>query len=107
MSQQVETNGPQLEHFRRYLALLARTHLGPQHRAKLDASDMVQQTLLEAHQKLDQFRGSTDAEMARWLRRMLSCNLADAFRALGRQKRDGAVAIQSSPVSQRPSHSPW
>lgn len=90
MSQQVEANGPKLEHYRQYLALLARTHLGPQRRTKPEASDIVQQTLLEAHQKLDQFRGSTDAEMAAWLRRMLSCNLADAFRALGRQKRDVA-----------------
>ena len=28
--------------------------------------------------------------MAAWLRRMLACNLADALRDLGRQKRDAA-----------------
>jgi RNA polymerase sigma-70 factor (ECF subfamily) len=37
---------------------------------------------------LDQFRGSTSAEMAGWLRRMLACNLADAMRAFSRGKRD-------------------
>jgi len=82
---------PRPEEFRQYLALLARTRLGPQPRAKVDASDIVQQTLLDAHLKLDQFRGSTEAEMAAWLRRMLSFNVADAFRALGRKKRDAAL----------------
>ena len=91
MSQQAEANGPKPEHFRQYLALLARTHLGPNQRAKVDPSDIVQQTLLDAHRKLDQFRGTTEPEMAAWLRKMLSFRVADAFRALGRQKRDAAL----------------
>ncbi len=85
---------PRPEDFRQYLALLARAHLGPQQRAKVDPSDIVQQTLLDGHRKLEQFRGSTQAEMAAWLRRMLSCNIADAFRALGAKKRD--VALERS-----------
>lgn len=85
---------PRPEDFRQYLALLARAHLGPKQRAKVDPSDMVQQTLLDGHCKLGQFRGSTKAEMAAWLRRMLSCNIADAFRALRAQKRD--VALERS-----------
>ena len=71
--------------------LLARAHLGPGRQAKLDASDIVQQTLLDGHRKLDQFAGTTKAEMAAWLRRMLWCNIADAFRALGAKKRDIAL----------------
>lgn len=77
-----------LEQFRDYLALLARMQLGPQLCARLDPSDLVQQTLLDAYRQWNQFRGRTDAELAAWLRRMLSCNLADALRALGRAKRD-------------------
>ena len=88
MSEQVEFSGGQLERFRDYLSLLARAQLGPHNRAWLDASDIVQDTLLEAHCHLDQFRGQTVEQMAAWLRRMLSFNLVDAFRALNAQKRN-------------------
>jgi RNA polymerase sigma-70 factor (ECF subfamily) len=56
----------------------------------LDPSDVVQQTLLEAHRKRAQFRGRTEAELAAWLRQMLAYRLTDALRALGRAKRDAA-----------------
>ncbi len=77
-----------VERFREYLRVLAGAHIGDQLRAKLDPSDIVQETLLEAHRKREQFRGSTEAEMAGWLRQMLACTLADAVRAMGRAKRD-------------------
>jgi RNA polymerase sigma-70 factor (ECF subfamily) len=81
---------PAVEKFRTYLLLLARMQIGAKLRAKLDPSDVVQQTLLDAHGQLEQFRGRTPAEMAGWLRRMLACNLADALRAFSRGKRDVA-----------------
>jgi RNA polymerase sigma-70 factor (ECF subfamily) len=83
--------GPPLERFRDYLVLLARLQLDARLRAKLDPSDVVQETLLEAYRKRAQFRGQADAELAAWLRQMLTHNLADAVRDLGRAKRDVAV----------------
>ncbi|HEV3163772.1 MAG TPA: sigma-70 family RNA polymerase sigma factor [Isosphaeraceae bacterium] len=83
-----------VEKFRDYLLLLARMQLGAGPRSKLEASDMVQQTLLEAYRKRDQFRGHSEAEMAAFLRRMLAYNLADERRKAKRIKR--AVARERS-----------
>ena len=84
------TDSPALmpERFRTYLRMLAELQLGHGGRAKIDPSDIVQQTLLDAHRDRDQFRGRTEVEMAAWLRRLLTCNLADAVRLLGRARRD-------------------
>jgi RNA polymerase sigma-70 factor (ECF subfamily) len=77
-----------LQQYRPYLYLLARSHIGTRHQAKIDASDIVQQTLLDAHQKQTQFRGGTEAEWMAWLKQILANNLADAVRGLARAKRD-------------------
>ncbi len=79
-----------LEEFRSYLALLARAELHPAVRQRIDASDIVQETLLEAHRDRARFRGDTPAEQAAWLRRMLANNLANALRDARRLKRDPA-----------------
>jgi RNA polymerase sigma-70 factor, ECF subfamily len=77
-----------LDGYRDYLLLLARTRLDPRLRGRTDASDIVQQTLLEAHRDAEQFRGRTDAERAGWLRQMLARNLANAVRDHTRDRRD-------------------
>jgi len=84
------TPAPQweLERYRNYLRLLARLQLDPRLRGKLDPSDLVQQTLLQAHQMHGQFRGTTEAEQAAWLRQILVRTMANAVRDLGRLKRD-------------------
>ncbi len=77
-----------LDRFRDYLRLLARLHLDPRLRAKLDPSDIVQQTLLQAHRARDQVRAQSDGELAAWLRQILARNLAQAVREFARNKRD-------------------
>jgi RNA polymerase sigma-70 factor (ECF subfamily) len=77
-----------IERFRSYLLLLARLKLDRKLRGKLDASDVVQQSLLEAHQAVESFRGNDSAAQAAWLRQILARNLANAVRDLTRAKRD-------------------
>lgn len=82
-----------LERFRAYLHLLARLHLDPRLRGKVEASDLVQQTFLQAYQAWGQFRGQTEAELGAWLRQILARNLQHASRDFGRTKRDLAREI--------------
>ena len=79
--------------FRPYLQMLARMAWGGRIQAKLDASDIVQQTLLQAQRSLDQFQGSADAELAAWLRQILANELAQARRNFRQDKRDLAREI--------------
>ena len=74
-----------LERFREYLRLLARLHLAPALRSKVDPSDIVQQVLVKAHQHGGQFRGRSEGEWAAWLRRILANTLNDAVRKYGRE----------------------
>ena len=78
----------ELDRFRTDLLVLAQGQIPRDLRQKMDASDVVQETLLEAYQKRDQFRGTSDGELASWLRTMLNYNLIDAIRGMYRGKRD-------------------
>jgi RNA polymerase sigma-70 factor (ECF subfamily) len=85
MSEKIAEPQARLAGYRDYLLLLARAQLEPGLRAKLDPSDVVQQTLIKAQQNLAQFRGENSAEMAGWLRRILVNTLIDAARKYGRE----------------------
>jgi RNA polymerase sigma-70 factor, ECF subfamily len=74
--------------YRDYLRLLVRLEMSPRLRAKLDESDIVQQTLLLAHEKREQFRGHTDGERLAWLRAILANVLAAAARSFGTEARN-------------------
>ena len=86
-------NAPHTPHhspdrFRSYLQVLARMQLDQRLQPKLDASDIVQQTLLQAHQGLANFRGQHAAQMAAWLRQILARNIAHAARDYRRDRRN-------------------
>jgi RNA polymerase sigma-70 factor (ECF subfamily) len=88
MSRKTQRFQPEL--YRNYVDVLARVglrNLG-QLQPKLDASDLVQEAMLQAHVALPQFQGATDNEFVAWLREILENKLVDAIRHYGRKKRD-------------------
>ncbi|MDB5334698.1 MAG: sigH 1 [Planctomycetaceae bacterium] len=72
---------------RSYVGLIARATLERRLQAKVDASDLVQQTLMDAHRDFSQFAGSTEQEWLAWLRKILAHNTGDAYRHFAADKR--------------------
>ncbi len=82
------TDERSLEGYRDYLRVLARLHLKPRFHRKLDASDIVQQAILQAHACRSQFRGKSEAEWLGWLRAILANTLAGVVRTFQTAARD-------------------
>lgn len=74
-----------------YLLLIAERGIGPKLKAKVDASDLVQDTLAEAHRGFAQFSGNSLDDLRAWLGQILRHNLVDVVRHFGHtQKRSAA-----------------
>jgi len=74
-----------------YLLLVAERCLFRGLRAKVGASDIVQQSMLEAHRSIDQFDGRSEAELRAWLAQIVRRNAADeARRYRGTKRRDAS-----------------
>jgi RNA polymerase sigma-70 factor (ECF subfamily) len=73
--------------YRNYLRLIAATCVDRRVQGKADPSDLVQETLLKAHQNFATFRGSTEQEWITWIRQILVNNLADLHRRFSLQAR--------------------
>jgi len=84
----------QLDRHRSYLQMLANMHFDRRLQGRLGVSDIVQETLQEAHQQRENFRGDNTAQLAGWLRQMLRNNMIDAARRHLRGKR--AVNMERS-----------
>jgi RNA polymerase sigma-70 factor (ECF subfamily) len=83
--------GRALEACRAYLLLVAERELDPGLRAKGGASDLVQQTFLEAQQDFGRFHGASVEELRAWLRQLLLHNLANfarSYRRTGKRRLD-------------------
>lgn len=91
-----DNSAPVLEQYFSYLTLVADSQMNAKLRAKEEPSDIVQETMLEAHRDFERFRGRTDAELRAWLRTILTNNLVSAARYHSRQKRNGGVLSLNS-----------
>src|SRR5215469_1492856 len=100
MPQDVPARDWHPERYRDYLHLLSRVGLDARLRAVADSSDVVQQTLLRAHERIGQFRGGSEAELLAWLRAILARQLADLARRAGQvhgeKKRSLEAALEQS-----------
>jgi RNA polymerase sigma-70 factor (ECF subfamily) len=86
------------ERYRNYLDALARAQLGRHLRTKCDASDIVQQTMLEAHRDFTGFQGQHEGELLAWLRRILAHNLFNETRRYTARQRDAAREVSIDQV---------
>jgi RNA polymerase sigma-70 factor (ECF subfamily) len=77
-----------LVYFGKFLLPVARRKIDRELCAKVDPSDVVQQTLLEAHAGLPGFRGRTRYEFRAWLLCILRRNLANLRRHFRRNRRN-------------------
>src|SRR5262249_14784877 len=75
-----EALGRLLEECRPYLLLVANQELPPQLRGKAGASDLVQETFLQAQGHFDRFRDEDEAALLAWLRQILLHNAANLKR---------------------------
>jgi RNA polymerase sigma-70 factor, ECF subfamily len=83
---------------RTYLLLVANREMGNDLKSKEGASDVVQETLLQAHREWGTFLGRTEAELRRWLRQILLHKIAHAvrrYRHIGSRRIDREVSLDS------------
>ncbi len=85
----------EVQKFRPYLLVLARGQIPRSLQGRIEASDVVQDTLLEAFRKQSDFRGSNAQTLAGWLRSLLNYNMIDAVRRHSRLSRDVAREIRA------------
>jgi RNA polymerase sigma-70 factor (ECF subfamily) len=98
--------------FRGYLLLIANEEVGHDLQGKFGASDFVQETMLIAHRKFQQFRGESAEELKGWLRQILRNDLnrirrkfsTAKKRDIGRELALDDSAMLLSPIDQQ--HTP-
>jgi RNA polymerase sigma-70 factor (ECF subfamily) len=91
--------------YQHYLHVLARAQLGKQLRGKCAPSDIVQQTLLEAHRDFSGFQGEHEGELLAWLRRILAHNLYNEARRYNTRQRDAGREVSLDQVQAGVDHS--
>jgi RNA polymerase sigma-70 factor (ECF subfamily) len=88
-----------------YLLLVANREVSAELRAKGGASDIVQETFLEAQRDLGSFAGTTEPEFRGWVRRLLLnnvSNFARRYRNTGKRNLRRETAMPGGSDSGRP-----
>jgi RNA polymerase sigma-70 factor (ECF subfamily) len=92
-----------LEAWRGYLLAVANDELGSDLRAKVGASDLVQETLIAANDKFALFRGTSEAELLAWLKVILlnkMTNVTRAFRETEKRRVDMEEILSPGELNQ-------
>lgn len=101
-----ESLGELLSLYRDYLNVLAATQVTGRLGQRVNASDMVQETMLEAHRGFGNFRGGSEGELVAWLRQILSNAVSHAVgRHIHAKKRDVRREISINALEHRADHS--
>jgi RNA polymerase sigma-70 factor (ECF subfamily) len=93
-----EALGEALEACRGYLLLVAGQELDPDLQAKGGASDLVQETFLEAQRDFARFAGESEEQLLAWLRQILVHNLLNftrRYRATVKRKLGREISLQT------------
>jgi RNA polymerase sigma-70 factor (ECF subfamily) len=90
-----EAMGKLAEACRAYLLLVANQEIGPGLRAKIGASDIVQEALIRAQRGISDFRGQAENDLLAWLRRILLNLLRNAQRDYQRAQRRSIAREES------------
>jgi RNA polymerase sigma-70 factor, ECF subfamily len=86
---------------RQYLLLVAGQYVGRDLQSKVGASDIVQQSMLEAQRSIDQFRGDTQRQLRAWLAQIVRRNVVDQARRFhDTQRRDAAREVSWAVASE-------
>jgi RNA polymerase sigma-70 factor (ECF subfamily) len=86
-----EEIGRLLDSCRTYLLSIANQEMTSRGQPKVTASDVVQETFLEAHRDFASFAGSSVEKLRGWLRQMLLHNIEDSYRRyVGSAKRQAS-----------------
>jgi RNA polymerase sigma-70 factor (ECF subfamily) len=89
-----------LERFRPVLVTIAEAMISPAYRGDIEASDLVQQTLLEAHAGAGVLAPLDEGPFFGWLRKALQNNMLDAVKRLNTQKHDVSRRVRESELEE-------
>ena len=101
-----DARGQLLDHFRPELCELARKRIQGKLRARVDQSDVAQQSCLSALRDFDRFQGHELAEFAAWLRRIHEQNVRDAIRDHAVYKKRAVSKETNDPGAVEAAHTP-